>query len=123
MTCKLLRRHVADLAFLRRIRLRASADRFLVALLYHRNRCWVDNTRPPTLFAGSLPPKFMVARVTAELTGSYELVASRGGLLVLRQEQYPAKQCVLHPAAGRRHALPSKTISSHLHVVMLEESD
>ncbi|CAL5021271.1 unnamed protein product [Urochloa decumbens] len=44
-TCKLLRRHVTDPPFLRRVRAVSSSNRFLVGLLYHRS--YISDRDPP----------------------------------------------------------------------------
>ncbi|RLM80827.1 uncharacterized protein C2845_PM12G18340 [Panicum miliaceum] len=136
-TCKLLRRHrrhVADRAFLRRLRA-ASSGRFLIGLLYHRSRSWKGeekSTRLPPLYAApklsagstTLLPSTVIARLSAELAGPYEPVASRGGLLVLKRGQYHDTSLrVCDPVAGRSYVLPPKRISDDLHVVMPEDGE
>jgi hypothetical protein len=135
-TCKLLRRHrrhVADRAFLRRLRA-ASSDRFLIGL-YHRSRSWKGeekSTRLPPLFAApklsagstTLMPSTVIARLSAELAGPYEPVASRGGLLVLKRGQYHDTGLrVCDPVAGRSYVLPPKRMADDLHVVMPKDGE
>jgi len=132
-TCKLLQRHVADRGFLRRLRA-ASSDRFLLGLFYHRRfsrEGEEKSTRPPPLFAapkssaGSTAlPSTVIARLSAELAGLYDPVASRGGLLVLKLGQYfDTSLCVCDPVAGRSYVLPPRRISDYLHVVMPEDGE
>ena len=134
-TCKFLRRHVADRGFLRRLRA-ASSDRFLLGLLYHRRyHSWKGeekSTRARPLFAApkssgggsTAPPSAVIARLSAELAGLYDPVASRGGLLVLKLGQYfDTSLCVCDPVAGRSYVLPPRRISDYLHVVMPEDGE
>ncbi|RLN07312.1 uncharacterized protein C2845_PM11G09020 [Panicum miliaceum] len=126
---------VADRGFLRRLGA-ASSDRFLLGVLYHRSHSWKGeekSTRLRPLFAapkslssaGSAAlPNTVVARLSAELAGPYEPVASRGGLLVLKRGQYfDTSLRVCDPVAGRSYVLPPRRISDDLHVVMPEDSE
>ncbi|CAL5057518.1 unnamed protein product [Urochloa decumbens] len=128
-TCKLLRRHVTDPPFLRRVRV----NRFLVGLLYHRSyisdRDGNRITRRQPLFAAPKSPSAaaIVARLSAELAGPSDAdpVASRGGLLLLRSgRRHPTSLHVYDAVAGRRsHVLPPSEVASHLHVLMPESDD
>ncbi|KAG2659336.1 hypothetical protein PVAP13_1KG346700 [Panicum virgatum] len=129
-TCKFLRRHVADRGFLRRLRA-ASSDRFLLGLLYHRRyHSWKGeekSTHARPLFAApkssgggsTAPPSAVIVRLSAELAGPYDPVASRGGLLLLKLGRYfDTSLCVCDPVGGRSFVLPPRRISDDLHVVM-----
>ncbi|KAF8693506.1 hypothetical protein HU200_038904 [Digitaria exilis] len=135
-TCRLLRRHVADPAFLRRLRAAAaittSDHRFLIGLLYHRGRSSSHGdmgTRPPPLLkssSGSLT-NAVIASLSGELAGPDDPVASGGGLLVLRRgnKHYPTTTTlrVFDPVAGRGHVLPPRDIWDHLLLVMPDEDE
>ncbi|KAK8462469.1 hypothetical protein SEVIR_1G211875v4 [Setaria viridis] len=99
---------------------------FLIGLLYHRTHSSWDGEKSTCrrpLFAaaksssaGSLLPKTVIARLSDELAGPYDPVASRGGLLVLRLGRCPPTSlCVCNPVAGRSHVLPPKEIYNDLH--------
>ncbi|KAK3158282.1 hypothetical protein QOZ80_2AG0135110 [Eleusine coracana subsp. coracana] len=121
-TCKLLRHHVTDPAFLRRLDL-GSGDHFLLGLLYHRRFAfpWTETTRFPPLFTSATLSVSVVANVTTEMDGPYDPVASSGGLIVPRREDEASRLCVCDPAAGRRYVLPPKKIPDRLHVIMPED--
>ncbi|CAN6278975.1 unnamed protein product [Urochloa humidicola] len=140
-TCKLVRRHVTDPAFLRRVRAASSSSgRFLIGLLYHRihssTRDGEKSTRRQPLLAApkssSSAAAAIAARLSAELAGppsDADAVASRGGLLLLRSgRRHPTSLRVCAPvAAGGRirihHVLPPGEIAGHLHVLMPEDDD
>ncbi|CAL4968624.1 unnamed protein product [Urochloa decumbens] len=132
-TCKLLRRHVTDPAFLRRVRAVSFSNRFLVGLLYHRSyisdRDGNRITRRQPLFAAPKSPSSaaIVARLSGDLAGpsGADPVASRGGLLLLRSgRRHPTSHHVYDPVAGRRsHVLPPSEVASHLHVLMPEDDN
>lgn len=103
----------------------ASTSHFLLALLYHRRFPfpYTETLRRPPLFATATPPVSVVANVTAELDGPYDPVASRGGLIVLRREEYASRLCVCDPVVGRRYVLTPDGITDILHVIMPKDGD
>lgn len=127
-TCKLLWSHAADPAFRGRVR---SADRFLIGLLYeypHDRR--VKIRTPPRFIPAKSPSASPPISVTsfvssnADLFDSYDLVASRDGLLVLRQWQSTSDLlCVCHPVTGHFSFLPSATIYGNMYVLLRAEDD
>lgn len=91
-TCRLLRRHIVNPAFIAKLRRRFAASCFL-GLFYRHYKGEPSSSRPfcPDVF------------------NSYTPVESRGGLLVLRDSTLfteHASLCVYDPVAGRRTFLP-----------------
>ncbi|OEL26348.1 hypothetical protein BAE44_0012631 [Dichanthelium oligosanthes] len=118
-TCKDLRRHTADPAFRRRLRLR-HCDRFVPSLLRghlvanylvdNGNLHFVDTTSPYSTRVLRADACFPPGPDGEPLMRQGELLASRDGLLLVRTAGLPCHELrICCPATGRSQALPPLT--------------